>query len=91
MHDPATGAQLAIVSNVDDSDAQDAIAEAEKAFLPWHRLRAKNRSNLLRRWYELLMANKDDLACLMTAEQGKPLEEAKGEVASGASFVEWFA
>jgi succinate-semialdehyde dehydrogenase/glutarate-semialdehyde dehydrogenase len=68
-----------------------AIAEANKAWGPWQRLGAKQRSNLLRRWYDLLMANQEDLARLMTAEQGKPLAEARGEVAYGASFVEWFA
>jgi succinate-semialdehyde dehydrogenase/glutarate-semialdehyde dehydrogenase len=91
VHDPATSLQLASVSNVDTTDAKLAIAEANKAWGPWQRLGAKQRSNLLRRWYDLLMANQEDLARLMTAEQGKPLAEARGEVAYGASFVEWFA
>jgi succinate-semialdehyde dehydrogenase / glutarate-semialdehyde dehydrogenase len=91
VHDPATGAQLATVSNVDTADAELAIAEANKAWAPWQRIGAKHRSKLLRRWYELLMDNQEDLARLMTAEQGKPMAEARSEVAYGASFVEWFA
>jgi len=91
VHDPATGAQLAMVSNVDSADAEAAIAAANKAWGPWQRLGAKQRANLLRRWYDLLVQHQDDLARIMTAEQGKPLAEARGEVAYGASFVEWFA
>jgi len=91
VHDPATGAQLAAVANVDAADVETAIAAANQAWGPWQRLGAKQRGNLLRRWYELLVQHQDDLARLMTAEQGKPLAEARGEVAYGASFVEWFA
>jgi succinate-semialdehyde dehydrogenase / glutarate-semialdehyde dehydrogenase len=91
VHDPATGTQLASVSNADTADAELAIAEANKAWGPWQRIGAKQRSILLRRWFDLLMANQEDLARLMTAEQGKPLAEARGEVVYGASFVEWFA
>ncbi|MFC5522712.1 NAD-dependent succinate-semialdehyde dehydrogenase [Polaromonas jejuensis] len=91
VHDPATGQKLADVANLGATDAEAAIAAANAAWSGWRRLGAKARSQLLRKWFDLLMANQDDLARLMTAEQGKPLAEAKGEVAYGASFVEWFA
>ncbi len=91
VHDPATGELLAQVANLGASQAQDAIAAAEAAGPAWRALGAKGRSQLLRRWFELLLAHQDDLALLMTAEQGKPLAEARGEVAYGASFVEWYA
>ncbi len=91
VHDPATGLKLADVANLGASDAEAAIAAADKAWPAWREKTAKERSNLLRKWFDLLMANQDDLGRIMTAEQGKPLPEAKGEVAYGASFVEWFA
>ena len=89
--DPATGQKLADVANLGPTDAEAAIAAANAAWGAWKNKTAKERSNILRKWYDLLMANQDDLGRLMTAEQGKPLPEAKGEVAYGASFVEWFA
>ncbi len=89
--DPATGLKLADVANLGPADAEKAIAAANAAWGPWKTKTAKERSIILRKWYDLLMANQDDLGRLMTAEQGKPLPEAKGEVAYGASFVEWFA
>ncbi|MDP3253045.1 MAG: NAD-dependent succinate-semialdehyde dehydrogenase [Hydrogenophaga sp.] len=89
--DPATGRQLADVANLGPSDAEAAIRAANTAWPAWKGKTAKDRSNILRKWFDLLMANQDDLGRLMTAEQGKPLAEAKGEVAYGASFVEWFA
>ena len=89
--DPATGLKLADVANLGPADAQAAIAAANAAWPAWRCKTAKERSNILRKWFDLLMANQDDLGRLMTAEQGKPLPEAKGEVAYGASFVEWFA
>ena len=89
--DPATGAKLADVANLTAADADAAIAAANAAWPAWKAKTAKERSIILRKWYDLLMANQDDLGRLMTAEQGKPLAEAKGEVAYGASFVEWFA
>ena len=89
--DPATGQKLADVANLCPADAEAAIAAANAAWGAWKNKTAKERSNILRKWYDLLMANQDDLGRLMTAEQGKPLAEAKGEVAYGASFVEWFA
>jgi len=89
--DPATGQKLADVANLGASDAQAAIAAANAAWPAWRAKTAKERSIILRKWFDLLMANQDDLGRIMTAEQGKPLAEAKGEVAYGASFVEWFA
>jgi succinate-semialdehyde dehydrogenase/glutarate-semialdehyde dehydrogenase len=91
VHDPATGLKLADVANLGPQDAQAAIAAANAAWPAWRSKTAKERSILLRKWYDLLMANQDDLGTIMTAEQGKPFPEAKGEVAYGASFVEWFA
>ena len=89
--DPATGAHLADVANLGTADAQLAISAANAAWPAWRTKTAKERSIILRKWFDLLMANQDDLGRIMTAEQGKPLAEAKGEVAYGASFVEWFA
>jgi succinate-semialdehyde dehydrogenase / glutarate-semialdehyde dehydrogenase len=89
--DPATGQKLADVANLGPADAEKAIAAANAAWPAWRTKTAKERSILLRKWYDLIMANQDDLGRIMTAEQGKPLPEAKGEVAYGASFVEWFA
>ncbi|CAN7755249.1 MAG: NAD-dependent succinate-semialdehyde dehydrogenase [Gammaproteobacteria bacterium] len=89
--DPATGQKLADVANLGPADAEAAIAAADAALAAWKTTTAKERSNVLRRWYDLLMANVDDLARILTAEQGKPFAEARGEVIYGASFVEWFA
>ena len=89
--DPATGAVLANVANLGPAETEAAIAAANAAWPAWKAKTAKERSIILRKWYDLLMANQDDLGRIMTAEQGKPLAEAKGEVAYGASFVEWFA
>ncbi|MBY0454628.1 MAG: NAD-dependent succinate-semialdehyde dehydrogenase [Burkholderiaceae bacterium] len=91
VYDPATGGHLADVANLGPQEAQAAIDAANAAWPAWRSKTAKERSGLLRRWYDLLMLHQDDLARIMTAEQGKPLAEAKGEVAYGASFVEWFA
>ncbi len=91
VHDPANGLKLADVANLGPQEAQEAIAAANAAWPAWRSKTAKERSNILRTWFNLLMANQEDLGRLMTAEQGKPFPEAKGEVAYGASFVEWFA
>ncbi|MFO6419626.1 NAD-dependent succinate-semialdehyde dehydrogenase [Hylemonella sp. W303a] len=91
VHDPATGQKLADVANLGPKDAEAAITAADKAWPAWRAKTGKERSLILRKWFDLLMANQDDLGRLMTAEQGKPYAEAKGEVAYGASFVEWFA
>ena len=91
VHDPATGQKIADVANLGPAEAEQAISAANAAWPAWRSKTAKERSIILRKWFDLLMANQEDLGRLMTAEQGKPLPEAKGEVAYGASFVEWFA
>ena len=91
VRDPATGAALAAVPNCGAAETRRAIAAADAALPAWRALTAKQRSQLLQRWFALINENADDLAQLITAEGGKPLSEAKGEVAYGASFVEWFA
>jgi succinate-semialdehyde dehydrogenase/glutarate-semialdehyde dehydrogenase len=89
--DPATGHKLADVANLGPADAEQAIQAANAAWPAWRTLTGRERSAILRKWFDLLMAHRDDLARIMTAEQGKPFPEAKGEVSYGASFVEWFA
>ncbi len=89
--DPATGRPLAQVANLGGEQAEQAIAAAHAAWPAWAKLTAKARSGILMKWFHLLNQHADDLARIMTAEQGKPLAEAKGEVAYGASFIEWFA
>ncbi|PQA83229.1 succinate-semialdehyde dehydrogenase (NADP(+)) [Limnohabitans sp. TS-CS-82] len=91
VHDPATGKKLADVANLTAKDAEAAIDAANAAWPAWRNKTGKERSILLRKWFDLLMAHQEDLGRIMTAEQGKPFAEAKGEVAYGASFVEWFA
>jgi succinate-semialdehyde dehydrogenase/glutarate-semialdehyde dehydrogenase len=91
VHDPATGQKLADVANLTAKDAETAIDAANAAWPAWRNKTGKERSIILRKWFDLLMANQEDLGRIMTAEQGKPFPEAKGEVAYGASFVEWFA
>jgi len=91
VFDPATGARLVDVANLGPAEAQAAIAAAHKAWPAWRSKTAKERAAVLMKWFQLLHQHADDLARIMTAEQGKPLAEAKGEVAYGASFLEWFA
>jgi len=91
VHDPATGKTIASVANLTQQAAGVAIDAANKAWPLWRDKTAKERAAILMEWYRLQMLHADDLARIMTAEQGKPLAEAKGEVAYGASFVEWFA
>jgi len=79
------------VPDMGGAETRQALEAASQAFPAWAARTAKERAGVLRRWYELLMANQEDLATLMTAEQGKPLAEARGEIGYGASFVEWFA
>jgi len=88
---PANGEHLARVPDMNADDTRVAIAAANAAWPAWRALAAKERGAIIRKWFELLMANQEDLARLMTAEQGKPMAESRGEVAYGASFVEWFA
>ena len=91
VRDPASGQHLADVANLGPADAERAIAAANTVWPAWRAKTGKERSALLRRWFDLLVQHQEDLARIMTAEQGKPLAEARGEVAYGASFVEWFA
>jgi succinate-semialdehyde dehydrogenase/glutarate-semialdehyde dehydrogenase len=88
---PATGEVLAEVADLDAEAARDAVAAADAAWPAWRRQTAKERANLLRAWFNLIMENQEALARLMTLEQGKPLAESRGEVAYGASFVEYYA
>ena len=88
---PSNNQLLAQVSNVSEADAEAAIAAAQAAFPAWAAKTAKERATVMRTWFNLMIAHADDLAAIMTAEQGKPLAEAKGEVIYGASFLEWFA
>jgi succinate-semialdehyde dehydrogenase/glutarate-semialdehyde dehydrogenase len=88
---PATGEVVAEVAKCGAAETRRAIEAAEKAQVEWRQRTANDRSSLLRRWFELMMEHQEDLARIMTAEQGKPLAEARGEVAYGASFIEWFA
>jgi succinate-semialdehyde dehydrogenase / glutarate-semialdehyde dehydrogenase len=91
VNNPATGEILGTVPMMGAAETRRAIEAAKDAFADWSRKPAKERSLLLRRWHDLMLANIEDLGKLMTAEQGKPLTEAKGEVAYAASFIEWFA
>jgi succinate-semialdehyde dehydrogenase / glutarate-semialdehyde dehydrogenase len=91
VHNPASGAELARVPRLGAAETRAAIAAADAAWPAWRSRTAKERTGVLRRWFELMNQHADDLALLMTSEQGKPLAEAKGEVAYAASFVEWFA
>jgi len=88
---PATGLAIARVPHLGAAETRDALHAADKALPAWSGLLAKERSAILRRWYELQMAHAEELAQIMTAEQGKPLAEARGEIAYGAAFVEFFA
>lgn len=88
---PATGEEIAQVASVSADQTRQAIIAAEQAMQSWRALPAKTRCELLERWYQLVLDNQEDLALLMTAEQGKPLFESRGEVLYGASFLKWFA
>jgi succinate-semialdehyde dehydrogenase/glutarate-semialdehyde dehydrogenase len=91
VRDPSTQAVIASVADLGAAQARLAIEAAGRAMPAWRKRTAKDRAAVLRRWFELIMAAQEDLARLMTAEQGKPLAESRGEVAYGASFIEWFA
>jgi succinate-semialdehyde dehydrogenase/glutarate-semialdehyde dehydrogenase len=91
VHNPATAETLGVIPNMGAAETRRAIAAAAKALPPWAARTAKDRAIVLRRWYELMLQHQEDLAILMTAEQGKPLAESKGEIAYAASFIEWFA
>jgi succinate-semialdehyde dehydrogenase/glutarate-semialdehyde dehydrogenase len=91
VRNPASGEQVGTVPNFGAAETRRAIVAAEAAFGPWKAKTAAERAKILRRWFELMMENQEDLARLMTLEQGKPLAEARGEIAYAASFIEWFA
>ena len=88
---PANGKTIGSVPKMGTAETRRAIEAANRAYPAWRAKPAKERSAILRKWFDLMMANQEDLAVLMTTEQGKPLAEAKGEVAYAASFIEWFA
>ncbi|NCF17827.1 MAG: succinate-semialdehyde dehydrogenase [Haliea sp.] len=87
---PANGELVAEVAKLGAAETARAIEAAERAMADWKKLAAKQRAGILRKWYDLMMANQEDLAVIMTAEQGKVLAESRGEIAYGAAFVEWF-
>jgi succinate-semialdehyde dehydrogenase/glutarate-semialdehyde dehydrogenase len=91
VRNPATGAEIGSVPRLGAEETRRAITAADVAQRKWKRVLTKDRGQILRRWFDLIIANADDLALILTAEQGKPLAEAKGEVVSGAAFIEWFA
>ena len=88
---PASGEKLGTIPKMGAEETRRAIEAANAALPAWRAKTAKERSNILKKWFELMIANQDDLATIMTAEQGKPLAESKGEIAYAASFIEWFA
>ncbi|MCY3768201.1 MAG: NADP-dependent succinate-semialdehyde dehydrogenase [Gammaproteobacteria bacterium] len=91
VHNPADGSILATVPKMGAEETREALEAAETAQVAWRRMLAKERSVILRRWFDLMLENQEDLAVLMTLEQGKPLAEARGEIGYSASFLEWFA
>ena len=91
VHNPATGAVLGSVPDMGTTETKRAIEAADRAWPAWRAKTAKERAAILRKWFDLMMAHQEDLAQVMTAEQGKPLAESRGEIAYGASFIEWFA
>jgi len=88
---PATGERLGTVPSLGSAETRRAIEAANAAWGPWRKRTAKERAAVMRRWFELMLEHQEDLAVLMTSEQGKPLAEARGEIAYAASFIEWFA
>ena len=88
---PATGEVIGHVPKLGQAEATQAIADANAAWPAWRKKTAKERATILKKWFDLMIANADDLALIMTSEQGKPLAEAKGEIMYAASFIEWFA
>lgn len=91
VFNPADGRLIGKVPALDAADVEKTISAAQTAFEKWQKLSGKERSKILYRWYELILANQEDLALILTSEQGKPLAEARGEIIYGANFVEWFA
>jgi len=91
VRNPATGLQIGEIPDAGPAEARRAIEAAQVALLSWRAMLPKERGRLLRKWFDLVIANKDDLALLLTSEQGKPLPEALSEVVGGAAYIEWFA
>jgi succinate-semialdehyde dehydrogenase/glutarate-semialdehyde dehydrogenase len=91
VDDPATGKVIGRVPKLGRAETERAIAAAERAMGPWSQLTGKERAKVLRKYFELIMANQEELAAILTQEQGKPLAEARGEIAYAASFIEWFS
>src|ERR1700704_5004375 len=91
VYNPADGVQIGTVPNMGAAETKRAIETANAAWLVGRAKTAKERAAVLRKWFDLIMANQEDLAVLMTVEQGKPLTESRGEIGYGASFIEWFA
>ncbi len=89
--DPATGESIADVASCGTAETRRAIESAQAAMLTWRKRSVKDRAGILRKWFNLMMDAQEDLAQILTAEQGKPLAEARGEIAYGASYIEWFA
>ncbi|MBT6586723.1 MAG: aldehyde dehydrogenase family protein, partial [Gammaproteobacteria bacterium] len=88
---PSSGSVIAEVARCGTNETRRAIEAAEVAHKSWSRTTAKERAAILRRWFDLMMENQEDLAKILTAEQGKPLAEARGEIAYGANYIEWFS
>ncbi|MCL2309644.1 MAG: NAD-dependent succinate-semialdehyde dehydrogenase [Proteobacteria bacterium] len=91
VNNPVNGALIGYVPDMGEAETVRAVEAAQRAMQSWRKTPAKTRATLLRRWFDLLMAHQEDLGVLLTLEQGKPLAEAKGEIAYGASYIEWFA
>lgn len=91
VFNPSTGKQIGTIADLGAAETRRAIEAADKALPDWRSRTAKERAQILRKWFDLMMANQEDLAILMTVEQGKPLAESRGEIAYAASFIEWFA
>src|SRR5688572_18325586 len=91
VYNPADGVQVGTVPNLGTAETRRAIEAANAAWPAWRAKTAKERAAVLRKWFDLMMTHQEDLAVLMTTEQGKPLAESRGEIAYGASFIEWFA
>jgi succinate-semialdehyde dehydrogenase/glutarate-semialdehyde dehydrogenase len=91
VRNPASGELLGTIPDMGAAETRQAVAAAERALPGWRTLTASERADRLRGWFSLVMDHREDLACLMTAEQGKPLAESRGEIAYAASFIEWFA
>jgi succinate-semialdehyde dehydrogenase/glutarate-semialdehyde dehydrogenase len=89
--DPATGEEIGKVPDMNVEDAKEAIDIASASFKTWSRTTAKERHDLMKKWYDAMLANQEDLATILTWENGKSIAEARGEIVYGSSFIEWFA